>query len=336
LIVVATLGVFAYYVASGNFALVPAAAPDSPRPIAETSSSRVELTGPIATDGTPFQMVNPSGETSTFVAEMSSATVAVETEPEQAASPVVEAAAPAVVQNTSPAPDTAPQPVVSAPAPAPAASAPAAAPAVAPELGVVERWRSLGIMIETQGQEWDEQSLANVDAALSALPAGVRSKLGNPALGPLHILVNTQGRALSGKQPYGGAANYFATGDGVNELVMYPRQRVSTILHELGHAYNLRRVQAGHYAKVLIDAEMESFLAATGWQVLATREQIAQSVDHMRLAYDYKGAFRWPEVSKFDPLEDFANSFAMYFYDGAGLQAQSPERFGWMAANLPR
>jgi hypothetical protein len=26
----------------------------------------------------------------------------------------------------------------------------------------------------------------------------------------------------------------------------------------------------------------------------------------------------------------------MYFYDPAGLKAQSPERHAWMAANLPR
>jgi hypothetical protein len=226
----------------------------------------------------------------------------------------------------------APQPATSAPVSEPA---PAAPPVQAPA-GPAERWSAAGIVIVTQGQEWDEQSLKNVDAALAALPAGVRAQLGNPALGQLHILVNTQGRALSGKQPYGGAANYFSTGDGVNELVMYPKQRVSTILHELGHAYNLRRTPGGHYAKVLLDPEMESFMAATGWKVLASREQIAQSVDHMRLGYDYTGTFRWPELSKFDPLEDFANSFAMYFYDPAGLRAQSPERHAWMAANLPK
>jgi len=77
-------------------------------------------------------------------------------------------------------------------------------------------------------------------------------------------------------------------------------------------------------------------LPATGWQVLATREQIARSVDHMKLSYQYNGTFRWQELSKFDPLEDFGNSFAMYFYDPSGLKAQSPERYEWMAANLAR
>jgi len=320
LVVLAVLGVFTYYIASSNYAFVrPEASGSAQGAFAETSSLRIEQTGPVQTANAAIEAVVPSGEPA-LRAETSAAVVAVETGPQQVA-------APAVVQNPSAPAVTTTQPLV---------SAPPVAPVVPAATNVVERWRAVGIIIETQGQEWDEQSLANVDAALAALPASVRGQLGNPALGQLHILVNSQGRALSGKQPYGGAANYFSTGDGVNELVMFPRQKVSTILHELGHAYNLRRVPGGHYAKVLIDSEMQSFLAATGWEVLATREQIAQSVDHMRLNYQYNGTFTWPEVSKFDPLEDFANSFAMYFNDPSGLRAQSPERFAWMAANLPK
>jgi hypothetical protein len=323
LIVLAALAMFAYYVASGNYVFVPLQA--SQGAVSQTSSLRSE----------PVTLVQVlPGKDETNEAEVPAAGPALSAETSSAVA-VVEEASPAVQQQAAVADPVAPAPgiaaappLVSAPAPAPAAST--------STTSVVDRWRAAGIIIETQGQEWDEQSLANVDAALSALPASVRSQLGNPALGQLHILVNSQGRALSGKQPYGGSANFFSTGDGINELVMFPRQKVATILHELGHAYNLRRVPAGHYARVLSDPEMQSFLAATGWQVLATPEQISQAVDHMRLSYQYSGSFRWPEMSKFDPLEDFANSFAMYFYDPAGLNAQSPERHVWMAANLPR
>jgi len=329
LVVIAALGFFAYYIASGNYAFLQAQPSASTQgAVAQTSSLRSARAVQPQTTSPAVEASVPSGEPA-LSAETSSATVAVETEPRQTA-PVAEVAPPVAVQETSAATVTTTQAAIVAPVVAPAS------PAIATTANVVERWRAVGIIIETQGQEWDDQSLANVDAALAALPASVRSQLGNPALGQLHILVNSQGRALSGKQPYGGAANYFSTGDGVNELVMYPRQRVSTILHELGHAYNLRRVPAGNYAKVLIDPEMESFLAATGWQVLATREQIARSVDHMKLSYQYNGTFRWQELSKFDPLEDFGNSFAMYFYDPSGLKAQSPERYEWMAANLAR
>jgi hypothetical protein len=306
-------------VASGNYAfLPPLQSSTSSAPVADGGPARIEVTGPIATPREAIEAVVPDVDPA-LTAETSSATIVAQEAPKQEPAPVIAAVAPAVTQTAA---------LSGAPP-----SLPAAAPAA---VSVYERWAAAGIILETQGQEWDEQTLANVDAALLKLPPGVRSQLGNPALGPLHILINSRGRALSGKQPYGGPANYFSTGDGVNELVMFPRQRVQTILHELGHAYNLRRTPAGHYARVLADPEMQSFLAATGWQVLATPEQIAVAVDHMRLSYQYSGSFRWPEISKFDPLEDFANSFAAFYADPEGLRAQSPERYNWMAANLPR
>jgi hypothetical protein len=199
-----------------------------------------------------------------------------------------------------------------------------------------QRWAAGGITLVTKGQDWDETSLANIDAALSLLPPAVLSSLGNPELGALLVLVNQEGRSLSGSQPYGGAANYFSTNDGVNELVVYPGQRVTTILHELGHAYNLRAVPQGHYAQVLLDPEMESFLAATGWHILTPRETVATMVDHTQVAFDYTGGFVWQELSHFDPLEDYANTFAMYYADPEGLKAASPERYDWMAAHLPK
>jgi len=312
LIVMAALGVFAFYIASGNYSFTGPAAPSS---VAETSSLRVEQPA-VAVDERAASVLP---EKDALSAETSSASIAVVKAPEQQTTSVTQQAA---ANNTAPAMTTRP----------PTTAAQPAAAAVGP----VERWRAAGIDLVTQGQEWDEQSLTNVDAALSALPAGVRVSLGNPTFGQLHILVNSQGRALSGKQPYGGAANFFSTNDGANELVLYPRQKVSTILHELGHAYNLRRVPAGHYARVLVEPEMEGFLAATGWEVLTPPDQVAVAVDHMKLSFAYHGTFTWPGLSHFDPLEDFANSFAMYFYDPSGLKAQSPERYGWMAANLPK
>jgi hypothetical protein len=40
-------------------------------------------------------------------------------------------------------------------------------------------------------------------------------------------------------------------------------------------------------------------------------------------------------MSNDDPLEDFANSFAMYFLDPGALQQSSPGRYAWMAATFP-
>jgi hypothetical protein len=200
--------------------------------------------------------------------------------------------------------------------------------------GIAERWRAQGIMLVAEDQEWDEMSLSNVDAALSQLPAAIRAQLGNPAFGPVTVLVNQYGRTLSGQQPYGGAANFFSTNEVRNELVLYPGQSPLTILHELGHAYNLRRVGAGRYALVLLDPQMQSFMAATGWSLLTPRDQIPVLRDHTQASYGYSGRAIWPNLSHHDPLEDFANSFALYFWSPVQLRALSPERHDWFAANL--
>ncbi|HLG11894.1 MAG TPA: hypothetical protein VI876_09050, partial [Dehalococcoidia bacterium] len=211
LVVIAAVGFFAYYIASGNYAFLQAQPSASAQgAVAQTSSLRSAQPVQPQTTNTAVEASVPSGEPA-LSAETSSATVAVETETQQA-TPIADAP-PVAVQDASASAVTTTQAAIVAPVVAPAS------PAIATTANVVERWRAVGIIIETQGQEWDDQSLANVDAALAALPASVRSQLGNPALGQLHILVNSQGRALSGKQPYGGAANYFSTGDGVNELV---------------------------------------------------------------------------------------------------------------------
>jgi hypothetical protein len=228
-----------------------------------------------------------------------------------------------------------PQPAAGTSAPAGVASEPAplAVPA-APTAGA--RWLEEGFVFVQEAQEWDEASRANVEGALSALPAGIRAQLGNRALGPVHILVNRAGRSLSGKQPYGGPANYFSTNDSRNELVLFPGQSVQTILHELGHAYNLRRIAAGRYSLVLLDPQMQSFMAATGWRVLSTPEQIRAARDHIQVEMAYEGQQVWSRLSHHDPLEDFANSFAMYFLSPSELESRSPERFAWFEANVGR
>jgi hypothetical protein len=208
--------------------------------------------------------------------------------------------------------------------------------AQAATLAPADRWHAPGIDLVFEGQEWDEQSLANVNAALAALPPRLFSSLGNASLGRMHILVNKQGRTLSGTQPYSGAANFYSTNNGINELVLYPRQSPFTVLHELGHAYNLRHTTAGRYALVLLDAEMQSFMAATGWRVLSSDDEVRRAIDHLGVRYGYDGDFVWSGLSHIDPLEDFANCFAVFFLDPGGLRALSPVRYDWFAANVGR
>jgi hypothetical protein len=207
-----------------------------------------------------------------------------------------------------------------------------AATIFAPPAPVAPAARSINLL----GVEgWDAVSVANVNQALALLPPSVQALLGNPALGPISILVNYEGRTSSGYQPYGQAANFFSTNEGHNEVVLYPQQSVFTIVHELGHAYNLRNSPAGNYAWVLLEPEMQSFMEAAGWQVLTPPEQVAQLYDHAQVAFAYTGASIWTSLSRNDPLEDFANSFADYFVNPADLSSRSPERFAWFAARFP-
>ena len=278
-----------------------------------------------------------------------------------APSPLIElsAAAAAAVSTESPAAETRPaavapgqgaqaveppvvlqaetrEPLPAAPAPAVVQAAPGVASQPAPAAGTpAERWRAAGVVFVFDGQEWDEISLTNVDRALSALPSRLLATLGNPAFGPLTVLVNRHGRTLSGRQPYGQAANFFSTSEGRNELVLFPQQRPQTVLHELGHAFNLRRQPAGGYALVLLDPEMESFMAATGWRLLSSRAEVMAARDHLQVALAYDGPAVWSRLSNDDALEDFANSFALYYFNPEQLRALSVERYDWFAANLP-
>jgi hypothetical protein len=187
-------------------------------------------------------------------------------------------------------------------------------------------------LVLVEPEAWDAVTRTNVERALALLPASVRQDLGNPELGPLLIHVSPDGRTLSGRQPYGGPANYYSTNEGINEVVIHPGQSVLTILHELGHAYNLRRLPGGAYAQVFLDPEMRSFMATAGWRVNTATDDLARMVDHTRVALAYGGPTVWTNLSREDPLEDFANSFAMYFAAPRELQALSPQRHSWLEA----
>jgi len=193
----------------------------------------------------------------------------------------------------------------------------------------VNRWADEGIVFVMRDQEWDASSLAVVDAALALLPPEIRSRLGNSSLGPLYLTVNRAGRTPAGAQPYSGPANFYSTNDGRNDLVLFPGQSLLTVLHELGHAYNLRRVPAASYALVLLEPEMRSFMDAAGWRVLTPHDELRVMRDQSQVAYAYDGETVWSGMSRVDPLEDFANSFALYYGSRESLRQLSQARFEW-------
>ncbi len=192
-----------------------------------------------------------------------------------------------------------------------------------------------GVRFVEEGQTWTPGTVASVTRALELLPEEVRARLGNPALGPLLILSNENGADVTGWSPYGGAANYYANHKGYNEVVLYPDQSVLTVLHELGHAYQLRGAPPGRIAWVFLDPEFLDFIRATGWRLESSPDEVRASHEAYQVRTSYHGTFVWEGLSRFDPLEDYANSFALFFADPERLRELSPERYEWMAAHLP-
>ncbi len=191
-----------------------------------------------------------------------------------------------------------------------------------------------GVEIVTEGQEWNEVSLGTVLDALSRLPPDVVSQLDSSLDGPLYILCNTSARSLSGTLVYPNGANFFSTNDGRSEIVLYPNQGTLTVLHELGHAYQLRLVPAGRYALAFQDPEVRDFMRATGWTLLSSDAEVTAALDQTEIRFAYDGPEVWQSLSNPDPLEDYANAFALFFYDPERLRELSPVRYEWMLAHV--
>ncbi len=106
----------------------------------------------------------------------------------------------------------------------------------------------------------------------------------------------------------------------------------------------MRRVPAGRYAWVYLppeaysprarDPEMRSFMAATGWRLLSSDEEVRNSWDGTDLVFEYDGPAIWQFLSRQNPAEDYANSFALFFYDPTALQRVSPERYEWFLRHV--
>jgi hypothetical protein len=205
---------------------------------------------------------------------------------------------------------------------------------VAATCPVEEARERYGVEIVLEDQSWDPLMLQAVLDALSRLPPHVVSDLGSPFYGRLHILANGDGHTLSGYRPYSNAANFYSNNDGRNELILAPGQGMRTILHELGHAYQMRMVPPGRYAWVFFQQEMRDFMQATGWRLLSSDAEVAAAHDHTEVQLAYDGPPVWSYLSHDDPLEDYANSFALFFDDPAELASRSPVRYEWFLRNV--
>lgn len=202
-----------------------------------------------------------------------------------------------------------------------------------------------GIGIVTEGQDWgddaatQEQNIGAVVSAWQQLPLQVTSSIVQHPHGTLQILSNEQGRTSGGWQPYGDVATSFYTNSDQsaegyhpsNQIVLAAGSREDMVLHELLHAYSLRNVGADDYVSAFLDDEMKSFMAASGWQLLVSDDQLMANAhepwDVVNGMFEYTGS----GPGGGNPLEGFASAGAE-FYGGDGGH-DCPE-FAWFEANL--
>ena len=195
---------------------------------------------------------------------------------------------------------------------------------------IAEIREQYAVEIVTEDQTWEETGLNTVANALDLLPSHVVRRLGNRYYGPLHVLSNPDGTTMDGWQPYDAGANFYSNYDRSNQLVLVPNQGARTVLHELGHAYQMREVPSNRYAWGFFQTEMREFMAATDWELLSSDEEVAAARSVADLRFSYSGLQIWERLSNEDPTEDYANSFALYFHDPDELQRLSPARYDFM------
>ncbi|MEX0799889.1 MAG: hypothetical protein WD379_01575 [Dehalococcoidia bacterium] len=218
-----------------------------------------------------------------------------------------------------------------------------------------------GVNILIEGQNWGDSEAAqvnNVQAVVSAierLPDTVISAVVSHPHGPLTFVSNNQGRTLEGWQPYGGhPMTYYTNSDqgpgghhASNQVVLNVGAGSLSIGHEILHAYQCRNVGPDEYALALLQPEMKSFMAATGWQQMGSDAQVRAAVNQPWTAlnglYVYAGRpFTYESTSggtgsitADNPIEAFAVAGSIYYTPPSWMQLPDwPEYWGWFDSNV--
>jgi hypothetical protein len=245
----------------------------------------------------------------------------------------------------------------------PAVSTPAPSTGLAPSAAAMASSleEQYGVRIVTTDQDWgtDEtaqlRNIGAVGAALAGVPTSVRSAVANNAGGALTYLSNDGGRSEAGWQPYGDRqANFYSNEDVVagnhvaaNQIVLQPGSTAQTAAHEMMHAYQMRDEAPGGYALALLTPELKSFMQATGWQQLASDDEIRAAASGPWATLDADFAYtgrpltyageNGDMLSLFapNPLEAFAEAGGLYYAHSAATTLPDwPEYWGWFAANI--
>ena len=246
-----------------------------------------------------------------------------------------------------------PTPVVPAAAPEPAAEA---------ERLAAEAGRTYGVRIVLDGQDWgltEEAQADNIRAVISAidrLPDTVISAVVSHPHGPLTVVSNNDGRTLDGWQPYGAhPMTYYTNSDqgpggyhAANEVVLSVGATSSSIGHEIMHAYQARGVGPDEYALSLLQPEMRSFMAATGWRQVGTDEEVRAAKDQpwsvlndlyvyegLPLTYSAGSGGGSSTLVAANPFEAFAITGSMYYTRPAWMpDPEWPAYWAWFQSHL--
>jgi len=245
--------------------------------------------------------------------------------------------------------------------PTPVAPAVASEPAAEAERLAAEAARTYGVQIVLDGQDWgvtEEAQADNVGAVISAmdrLPDTVISAVVSHPQGPLTFVSNNEGRTLDGWQPYGAhPMTYYTNSDqgpggyhAASQVVLSVGATSASIGHEIMHAYQARGVGPDEYALSLLQPEMRSFMAATGWRQTGSDEDVRAAIDQpwavLNAFYVYEGrpltymtgSGGSSTLVAANPFEAFAIAGSMYFTRPAWMpQPDWAEYWAWFESHL--
>ena len=285
-----------------------------------------------------------------------------------------EVAQPQATASTQQAPRTAasswsagPTPVP--PAPAAEQPAPVPEPAPTPELVpatvaaglAAEANETYGVNIVLEGMDWgssEEAEAVNIQAVISAmdrLPDTISSSAVTHSHGALTFVSNNEGRTLDGWQPYGGhpMAYYTNADNGAggyhasNQVVLSVGAASMSVGHEILHSFQFRNVGPDEYAVALLQPEMRSFMAATGWRQTGDEDQVRAAAQEPWSALDalyvYEGraltygtsANTTDTITAANPIEAFAITGSIYYTRPSWMPLPDwPEYWAWFSANI--
>jgi hypothetical protein len=244
--------------------------------------------------------------------------------------------------------------------PTPVPPAPATSPVAEAARLAAEANNAYGVRVVLDGQDWGSEAsqATNVQAVISAidrLPDTVISAVVAHDNGPITFVSNDEGRTLDGWQPYGGhPMTYYTNSDqgtggyhASNQVVLSVGATSISVGHEILHAYQFRNVSPDEYALALLQPEMRSFMAATGWRQTGTDDQVRQTVNQPWSALDslyvYEGrpltystsSGATTTITPSNPIEAFAVTGSIYYTRPSWMpQPDWPEYWAWFRANV--